>query len=309
MRPALSYRSGKGSLYRLNAYARLLWPLGIIVLCLIFNSPVYILILLLSEVIIISSAGLLKEWATVLKLGIWMGISIVIINMLVSYHGTHVIFTAPFQLPVLGTPVITLEAMAYGAVMAVKLLIIISAMAFINYTVHPDDIMAVMLKIRLPYKSVLVTTLSTRYIPCLVEDVSRIRDAYRTRGVSLDSGSWLTRLKNNSGIIMPLLYNSLERAVQVAEAMEARAFGNGQKRVFYHGIKSSAIDWIILVCAGLPLILGIAIRICGYGDYQYYPALPEISFLPADLLWLFILLISLLLLIPAAAVKRRVELD
>jgi energy-coupling factor transport system permease protein len=238
-----------------------------------------------------------------------MGISIIIINMLVSYHGTHVLFTAPFEIPVLGTPMITLEAMAFGVAMAVKLLIIISAMSFINYAVHPDDIMAVMLKMRLPYKSVLVTTLSTRYIPCLVEDVSRIRDAYRTRGVRLDNGSWFTRLKKNSGIVMPLMYNSLERSVQVAEAMEARAFGSGQKRVFYHAIKFSGIDWIILVLAVLPLILGIAIRSLGYGDYLYYPALHEISLLPADLVLPLILLTASLLIIPAAIIKRRIGLD
>lgn len=309
MKPALSYRPGNSDLYRLNAYARLLWSLSIVVLCLIFNSPVYVLILLTSVVIIIGSAGLIKEWTMVLKLGICMGITIIIINMLVSYHGTHVLFTTPFQIPILGMPAITLEAMAFGTSMAVKLLIIISAMAFINYSVHPDDIMAVMLKMRLPYKSVLVTTLSTRYIPCLVDDVSRIRDAYRTRGVNLDNGNWLKRAKNNSGIVMPLLYNSLERAVQVAEAMEARAFGSGKKRVFYHGIKSSTIDWIILVCAGLPLILGILIRILGYGDYEYYPSFPEISFSHTDLIWPLILLLSLLLILLAAAIRRKIQLD
>jgi energy-coupling factor transport system permease protein len=309
MKPALSYRPGTSSLHRLNAYAKLLWSLGVVILCLILNSPLYILALLLSVIIIIGMAGLLKEWTTVLKLGIWMGISIIIINMLVSYHGTHVLFTAPFEIPVLGTPVITLEAMAFGAVMAVKLLIIISAIAFINYTVHPDDIMEALLKMRLPYKSVLVTTLSTRYIPCLVEDVSRIRDAYRIRGVNLDKGTWFTRLKKNSAIVMPLLYNSLERAVQVAEAMEARAFGNGQKRIFYYAIKFTGIDWIILICAGLPLIAGILMTVYGYGDYAYYPSLYAVYSSPLDLILPMILLISLLLILPLATVKRRFEFD
>ena len=142
-----------------------------------------------------------------------------------------------------------------------------------------------------------------------MEDVSRIRDAYRTRGVRLDNGSWFTRLKKNSGIVMPLMYNSLERSVQVAEAMEARAFGSGQKRVFYHAIKFSGIDWIILVCAALPLILGIIIKIMGHGDYQYYPTFPEFSFTPVDLIWPLVLLLSLLLILPAAAIRRRIELD
>jgi hypothetical protein len=91
--------------------------------------------------------------------------------------------------------------------------------------------------------------------------------------------------------------------------MEARAFGSGKKRVSYHGIKSSTIDWIILVCAGLPLILGILIRILGYGDYEYYPSFPEISFSETDLIWPLILLLSLLLILLAAAIRRKIQLD
>jgi energy-coupling factor transport system permease protein len=218
-----------------------------------------------------------------------------------------VLLTAPFRLPVVGSPVITLEAIVFGAVMALKLGVIISVFSFINLTVHPDDIMAVLLKMRLPYKSVLVTSLSTRFVPCLVEDIGRISDGYRTRGVQLDAGGWFKRVKNRGRISLTLLGNSLDRAVQVAEAMEARAFGTGTKRVFYKEINISKIDALTLGVGLLPLAAGIASRVLGYGDYRYYPSLSAIG----SGGWLIPVIILLLLaaILPLAFVKRRVELD
>jgi len=267
------------------------------------------MVLLVAAVILLKSADVWREWIVVLKLSLWLGAGIIVINALVSYHGNHVLAAAPFTLPVLGRPVITLEAIAFGAVMAVKLLVIISAFAFINLTVHSDDIMSVLIKMKLPYKSVLVTSLSTRFIPCLIEDVQRINDAYRTRGVRLETGNRFRRLKNQAGIIIPLLSNSLDRAVQVAEAMEARAFGSGQKRTFYKDIKVSPMDSIIFIFALLPLGAGIMMRAFDYGGYKYYPNLQMIDFSGFTLLLPGVLTLLLLAILPLAFLQRRVELD
>jgi len=306
--PELSYRDRGTVIHRLSPLVKLAWGGGLVVLGLLFNHPVYILFLFVSVIPLVWLAGVGREWASTLKLSLWLGLSVIIINALLSYHGDHVLLAAPFRLPVLGNPVITLEAIIFGAVMALKLVVIISVFALINLTVHPDDIMAVLLKMRLPYKSVLVTSLSTRFVPCLVEDIGRISDGYRTRGVQLDTGGWFKKMKNRARITFALLANSLDRAVQVAEAMEARAFGSGQKRVFYREIGISRLDAVTLGVGLLPLAAGIAVRILGYGDYQYYPSLSPIGF---GREWALAAAILLLLaaVVPLAFIKRGAELD
>jgi len=305
----LRYRDRDTVIHRLNPVVKLVWGIGLVVLSLLFSHPVYLVALLAVILIMIRLAGIWREWTPVLKLCLWLGVSIIIINALVSYHGDHVLAEAPFTLPVLGQPVITLEAIAYGAVMAVKLTIIISAFTFINLTVHPDDIMSVLLKMKLPYKSVLVTSLSTRFIPCLIDDAQRINDAYRTRGALPSTGNWFSRIKRQAGIIIPLLSSSLDRAIQVAEAMEARAFGTGQNRTYYKNVVLSGFDWLILVCVLLPLVAGILIRVFGYGDYEYFPVLQSIHFEGVPFILLGILLMLLLSVIPLAFIQRRVEFD
>jgi energy-coupling factor transport system permease protein len=305
--PELSYRDKDSLIHRLSPLVKLAWGGGLVVLSLIFSHPIYILILFLSVIPLVKLAGVGREWASTLKLALWLGLSIIVINALFSYHGDHVLLAAPFRLPAVGQPIITLEAIAYGAVMALKLAVIISVFSLINLTVHPDDIMAVLLKMKLPYKSVLVTSLSTRFVPCLVEDIGRISDGYRSRGVQLDAGGWFKRVKNRAKITTALLANSLDRSVQVAEAMETRAFGSGQKRVFYKEINISKIDAMTLGVGLLPLAAGIAMRVMGFGDYQYYPSLSAIG--SGGWVMPVIMLLLLAAIVPLAWLKRRVELD
>lgn len=296
-------------IHRLSPLTKLAWGGGILVLCLIFNNPLYILLLFLAVLSLVALARIWREWASLMRLSLWLGASIIIINALVSYHGTHVLVEAPFKLPVMGTPVITVEAIAFGAVMALRLLVIISVFTLLNLTIHPDDIMSVLLKMKLPYKSVLVTSLSTRFIPCLIEDVERITDVHRARGLELDTGCWFKKLKSRAVITIPLLANSLDRAVQVAEAMESRAFGTGQRRTFYREIKMTRMDAVTLVFGILPVAFGIFLRLWGYGDYQYYPTLEAINISSSECFLLSILVLLLVAILPLALIKRRIELD
>jgi len=306
---SFKYQNKGTVIHRLNPLVKLAWGSDILVLSLIFNDPLYILILFLSVLSLVPVARIGREWASAMRLSLWLGASIVVINTLVSYHGTHVLVEAPFKLPVLGTPVITIEAIAFGTVMALRVLVIISAFTLLNLTIHPDDIMSALLKMKLPYKSVLVTSLSTRFIPCLIEDVERISDVHRARGLELDAGNWFKKLKSRALITIPLLANSLDRAVQVAEAMESRAFGTGQRRTFYKEIKMTRMDAVTLVFGILPLAFGIFMRLHGYGDYQYYPTLEVLSPGFQEWLMLSILMVLLVAILPLALVKRRIELD
>jgi energy-coupling factor transport system permease protein len=306
---SLNYQDKGTVIHRMNPLSKVAWGVAVLILSLIFNHPVYILLLLVAVLSLVLVGRVGREWSSAMRLAVWLGISIIVINALVSYHGSHVLLEAPFTLPVMGTPKITAEAIAYGAVMALRLIVIISTFVLINLTVHPDEIMAVLLKLKFPYRSVLLNSLATRFMPCLIEDVARISDAYRARGLELDTGSRLVRLKNRSRIVIPLLANSLEKAVQVAEAMEARAFGTGRKRTLYHNIKVSPVDMITLGFAVLPLILGILIRIWGYGDYQYYPTMQTISFGYHECVLLSILAVALVTAALPGFLKRMVELD
>jgi len=303
------YRDRGTAIHRLNPFVKLVWVAALFVLSLIFNHPLYLLLLFLSTLPLVIAARVWREWAAIMKFAIYLCLAIVAINALVSYHGSHVLWQAPFRIPPLGAPVITLEALSFGLGMSLRLLTVISAFAVITFTIHPDDIMLAMIKLKLPYKSVLVTSLSTRFIPTLIDDVERIGNVQRSRGLELEKGNLLHRIRSRLAIIVPLLSNSLDRTVQVAEAMESRAFGSGEERSFYKEIKLGRLDVPMLILGFLPLAQGILMRWWGYGDYQYYPIMGEISLAGFEVSMLVLLVFWLCMMVPLALLKKRIELD
>jgi energy-coupling factor transport system permease protein len=303
------YKDKGTAIHKLNPFCKLGWVTSVFVLALIFDNPVYVALLFLATLPPVIAARVGREWASVMKFAFYLCLAIIIINALVSSHGAHVFWQAPFRIPVLGTPVLTVEAVLFGVGMSLRLLAIISAFAILTFTVHPDDLMLAMIKMKLPYKSVLVTSLTTRFIPTLIDDVERISDVQRSRGLELDRGNLLQRIRSRLAIIIPLLSNSLDRTVQVAEAMESRAFGHGEKRTFYHEVRLSKIDVGILTVSFLPLVLGIFMLWLGQGSYQYYPTLERISLDGLEYFMLALLLLSLGLMAPLASIKKRIELD
>lgn len=234
---------------------------------------------------------------------------IIVINALVSNQGSHVLCQAPFVIPLVGAPKITLEGLLCGAGNSLRLLTIFSAFTMLMFTIHPDDLMLAMLKAKLPYKSVMVTSLSTRFVPALIDDAQCITDVQKSRGLQLDKGGRIQKAKSYMMIAIPLLSNSLDRAVQVAEAMESRAFGSGKNRTFYKELKMTRFDTIVLVFALLPLALGIGMRCLGQGGYEYYPVLPGISFTQLEAIMLIGLVLSLNMVFILASLKRRIDLD
>lgn len=303
------YKDKETAIHKLNPFCKLGWVTSIFVLVLIINNPIYLLLMFLTTLPLVIAARVWREWASVMKFTFYLCLAIIIINALVSSHGAHVLWRAPFQIPLIGAPVLTVEAVLFGVGMSLRLLAIISAFAILTFTTHPDDMMLSMIKMKLPYKSVLVTSLATRFIPTLIDDVERISDVQRSRGLELDRGNLFQRIRSRMAIIIPLLSNSLDRTIQVAEAMESRAFGSGAKRTFYHEVKLSKVDVGILTVSFLPLGIGIFMWWLGQGDYQYYPTLEKISLGGFEGSMLALLVLSLCLMVPLAVVKKRIELD
>ena len=303
------YREKGTVIHKLNPFCKLVWIGGILLLALLFDNPLYLLLLFLSTLPLVIAAKVWKEWASLMKFSLYLCLLIIVINALVSNQGSHVLCQFPFHIPVVGSLKITLEAILCGIGNSVRLLAIISAFAMLTFTIHPDDLLLAMIKMRLPYKSVLVTSLATRFVPTLVDDIGTITDVQRSRGLELDKGRLPQRIRGGMAIIVPLLSNSLDRTVQVAEAMESRAFGSGTKRTFYKEISMSPIDVATLLFVSLPCAFGIFMRLSGYGDYQYYPTLEGMNLGGLEWSMLSLLMLLLTAVVLLAFVKRRVDLD
>ena len=255
--------------------AVLVYLFVLLVLSLLYENPLYLLALLFLLALLIKGVDGMEVWEGFLKIGVFLMIIVMIINPLIIRAGTTIIWHGP-TMPYLGKLDISMEALYYGAASSIRLLIILSIFCLYNLMINPDKVLN--LFSRVAGKSVLMIALSTRMFPTMVRNLKRIKEVLQFRGVDFDEGNLWERVKKYSCLYNVLLLSSLEDSMDIAESMQARAFGSGKRSVYSQNMLRPRD---ILCMGGSLLALFTAIQglLYGCGQYTFYP---EADFLIKD---------------------------
>jgi energy-coupling factor transport system permease protein len=143
------------------------------------------------------------------------GLGVFVVSPLVATIGSHVLWSGP-TLPVLGPLDVTREELHVALFQALRLTAV--GLAFAAYALLLDHDRLVQAA-GFARRSVLAIALATRLVPTLERDAAGLVEALRGRGVEV------TGLRGRARLVSPLLAGSLERALNLAEAMEARGYG------------------------------------------------------------------------------------
>jgi energy-coupling factor transport system permease protein len=135
----------------------------------------------------------------------------VVLTPFVEVIGTHTLWSGP-TIPVLGTLDVTTEELRNGLFQGLRLGAVGLAFAVYALLLDHDRLLAAAGWAR---RSTVAVALATRLVPLLEHDARDLRLALRGRGVELTPVRQLS----------PLLAGSLERGLNLAEAMEARGYG------------------------------------------------------------------------------------
>lgn len=149
-------------------------------------------------------------------------LSVFILSPFVSHEGFHVVWNGP-HVPVLGTLDVTSEELENSGFHALRFAAV--GLAFTAYALLLDHD-RLLQAAGFARRSVLAVGLATRFVPTLERDAAGLVEALRGRGVEVRG------LRGRARLLSPLLAGSLERSLNLAEAMEARGFGRpGRTRV------------------------------------------------------------------------------
>jgi energy-coupling factor transport system permease protein len=143
------------------------------------------------------------------------GLAVFVLTPFVSSIGWHVLWSGP-SVPVLGRLDVTREELHKGLFQGLRLTAV--ALAFSAYALLLDHDRLVQ-SAGFARRSVLAIALGTRLVPTLERDAAGLMEALRGRGVEV------TGARGRARLLTPLLAGSLERALNLAEAMEARGYG------------------------------------------------------------------------------------
>jgi energy-coupling factor transport system permease protein len=173
------------------------------------------------------------------------GLAVFLVTPFVATIGSHPLWTGP-TVPVLGTLDVTSEELRNGLFQGLRLTAV--ALAFAAYALLLDHDRLVQ-SACFARRSVLAIALGTRLVPTLERDAAGLVEALRGRGVEV------TGVRGRARLLSPLLAGSLERGLNLAEAMESRGFGRpGATRALRPGW--GRLDRVALAAALVAVVIG-----------------------------------------------------
>lgn len=199
-----------------------------------------------------------------LRLALISGLILLILNPFIAIEGDRVLIPGsgigPFDLEV------TAEELLFGAVAGLRLVAVILATAAFLLLADPDRVQA--LASRVAPRSALTVALAARLVPTLRRDATALSESLRLRGIGTGANR-RARIRRGAALVEPLVGSSLERGVDIAEAMAARGYG-GATMTQVPQPRLRRPERIATALAGVLALLAIGV-IAGTSAYRTYP--------------------------------------
>ena len=254
------YRRRSSPLHAAGAGAGMAFCAALAACALLLDHPVVLAALLVAVLAAGALAGVGGELRRATRFALPLAALIALINPLVSREGLTVIARGG-KVPVLGHLDITLEAVAYGAVLGLRALVVLLCCALYSAAVDPDEVLRLFR--RVSFRSALTATLATRMLPVLARDARRLSEAQRCL-----PGRAAPRL----AIARAVAGGALERAVDVAATLEVRGYGGAHRPPRRHAVRSRH-DLAFLAASGALMAVALGATALGVAAFDPYPEL------------------------------------
>ena len=200
-----------------HPFAWLAWLAAAALPALSTRNPLYLSLTLLAVAVVYAALGrrspLAQSWGAFVRFSVMLWLLSIPFTALTSHYGTIVLFRLPAAWPIIGGP-ITLEAMLYGLTGGLALVTLLLIFAAFNVAV--DQARLLRMTPGFIHGAGVVTGIAVAFVPQMVTSWQAIREAQQVRGHKVRG------VRDVLPLVMPLLVTALERAMQLAESMEAR---------------------------------------------------------------------------------------
>jgi energy-coupling factor transport system permease protein len=263
---ALVYRRRASPLHAAAAPVVAAYGAAIAVAALLIEHPLQLGALLLTVLGAAAGAGVA---APLLRAGLRTAapllIVTVLINALVNRQGLTV-FARLGDWGVLGQVNLTVEAVVYGLVFALRLLVVMLACLLVVCAADPD--MMLLACRRISPRSALTAALATRLVPVLGQDARRLAEAQRCRPGDGELG-----IRERLLILRATVAGALDRSLDVAAVLEMRGYGApaAARPAGPAWRLRSRHDIAFMLAAAATLALGVLAAISQHGAFHSFP--------------------------------------
>jgi energy-coupling factor transport system permease protein len=243
----LKFRRVYSPIHNLDPRIKFIYVCAIFVAAIIFWELLPLAILFLIQVPFVILAGVQRQWIRSMRGAAFLAIVIFLTNFVFSFIGSG--YTNPTHY------------LEYASAMTLRFIVLIESFSVFFLTTSPDHLGLALEQTHIPYEFCFAFTTAVRFVPVLAEEAQTIMDAQKARGLELERGNFLKRIRNYIPILIPLIVSAIRRSLELAEAMESRAWGATKNRTNLYILKMHRGDFVLMVITFLILAAAIYIHL------------------------------------------------
>ncbi len=243
------FRRVYSPIHQLDPRVKFFYVLVMFVIAIMFNQLLPLILLFFIQLPFVFVAGVQREWVRSLRGALFFAIMIFLFNFVFQYFWT--------EYPLPPSP----SLLEYSIAMTLRFIVLIESFSMFFLTTSPDHLGLALEQSHVPYEFCFAFTTAVRFVPVLAEEAQTIMDAQKARGLELERGNFIKKVKNYIPILIPLIVSAIRRSLELAEAMESRAWGATEKRTNLYVLRVKRGDYLLALISVLILIFAVYVWI------------------------------------------------
>lgn len=192
---------------------------------------------------------------------LYISLLIFIVNILVG-RGQTVLFRWYFIR-------IYAESIPVAVTMLLRIVyLVLTTALFLTYTTSTlviawaiEDLLSPLKRFKFPvHEMAMMMSIALRFVPTIADETETIMKAQTARGADFDSGSLFQKAKSMLVILVPLFVSAINRAMDLATAMEARCYRGGEGRTRLQVFTLSKSDYLFVSVLTLFMLLLLLVQ-------------------------------------------------
>jgi len=262
MSKILAYEEKDTWIHQLSGVSKLIFTLlWSLTSMLTYDTRVLVFMVAFSLLVFKISETKWKQVGAVFKMVmLFLILNVVAIFIFSPDHGTQIYGTRTVLFHIAGPYDMTREQLFYELNVVIKYFTVIPAVFMFLVTTNPSEFAASLNKVGISYNVGYAIAIALRYIPDVQGEFTKIKHAQEARGIEMSGkASLVSRIKNTSSIIFPLIFSSMDRIDVVSNAMELRGFGKHKKRTWYAERKLERNDRLTIAFTVVFMVVALMI--------------------------------------------------
>jgi energy-coupling factor transport system permease protein len=243
----LKFRKIYSPIHNLDPRIKFVYVCAIFAAAIIFGELLPLVILFLIQIPFVLLAGVKREWIRSMRGAAFFATVIFFTNLIATVNLENAI------------------------ALTMRFIVLVESFSVFFLTTSPDHLGLALEQTHIPYEFSFAFTTAVRFVPVLAEEAQTIMDAQKARGLELERGNFLKRIRNYIPILIPLIVSAIRRSLELAEAMESRAWGTTKKRTNLYVLEVRRGDVVLIVITAGILAIVVYIRL-----YLTIPSLNEL---------------------------------